>query len=478
MTRGFGRTVIRWSAWAGLLLVCVRGSDARAQTDLPDFITNPTTNVARSVSGQFIVHGDPSRRARVSDLADNPDYLKLEPALAAVSCERLKLALADTLGDRSPWRGKIHLTQYPARSADDVATIVAEKYRNGWAYWLEMPNPIERTRFARAVIHALLAERAGRNAKAHAPDVPAWLADGLSQQVVGSRGLEFILAPPPTVSSGLRVGRMSVDLTDSPTARGPNTRTLNPLLKAQKILRTHPPLTLEELSWPTEQQLSGDDGGAFRSSAQLFVAELLRLEDGRACLRAMLDELGDCYNWQTAFFRAFRPHFERQVDLEKWWALQVVHFTGRDPAQTWSREESWNKLDELLRTPVDVRHAAEELPGRAEISLATVIREWQFIRQSQTLRAKLRELDLLRLRVAQDAVGLVDDYRRLLSFYLDRRDRAGLVQSGSKMPAAGANSVVRETLRELAELEARREELRPKPEPVAAASTEPAPQSP
>jgi len=200
----------------------------------------------------------------------------------------------------------------------------------------------------------------------------------------------------------------------------------------------------------------------------LFVAELLRLEDGRECLRAMLDELAACYDWQTAFLRSFRAHFERQVDLEKWWALQVAHFTGRDPTQTWSYVESWNKLDELLRTLVEVRQTQNELPGHAEISLATVIREWDFIRQGQTLRAKLGELDLLRLRVSQEAVALVDDYRRLLSVYLERRGRAGLMLAGSKIPSAGANSVVRETLRQLAALEARREKLRPNPETVSA----------
>jgi hypothetical protein len=198
----------------------------------------------------------------------------------------------------------------------------------------------------------------------------------------------------------------------------------------------------------------------------LFVTELLRLKDGRACLRAMLDELAHCYNWQTAFLRAFHAHFARQVDLEKWWALQLVHFTGGNPSRTWSPEESWRKLDEVLRTPVEVRHARNELPGRAEISLAAVIREWDFTRQKQTLRAKLRGLDFVRPRVSQDLAALADDYRRWLAAYLEKRDHPEMISFAPKIAPPGGKSIVREALKQLSELESRREALRPRPKPA------------
>ena len=37
-----------------------------------------------------------------------------------------------------------------------------------------------------------------------------------------------------------------------------------------------PALTFEELSWPTDAQVSGADGGVYRASAQLFVNDLLK----------------------------------------------------------------------------------------------------------------------------------------------------------------------------------------------------------
>lgn len=271
-----------------------------------------------------------------------------------------------------------------------------------------------------------------------------------------------LFLPPPR--------RVVNNLTFTPTVV--SERWHDPLETARRTLRERPPLTLAELSWPADEDLNSPAGEAYRCSAQLFITELLRLKDGRACLRAMLAGLATCYNWQTAFLRAFHTHFERQVDLEKWWALQLVHFTGRDPSQTWSSEESWSKLDEILRTPVDVRQARNELPGRAEISLAAVIREWDFIRQGQTLRAKLRGLDFVRPRVSQDLVALVDDYRRWLTAYLDKRGHPGMILPASKIASPSAKSIVREALKQLSELESRREAIRPRPRPVSAAQGE------
>jgi hypothetical protein len=141
-------------------------------------------------------------------------------------------------------------------------------------------------------------------------------------------------------------------------------------------LRNHPALTFEQLSWPTGAQLSGADGGVYRASAQLFVNELLGLKNGRAHLRAMLETLPDCYNWQTAFQSAFRENFPRPLDVEKWWALQVVGFAARDPGPMWTPAASRDRLDEILSVPVEMRTASNALPAHAQISLQAVIRNW------------------------------------------------------------------------------------------------------
>ena len=104
-------------------------------------------------------------------------------------------------------------------------------------------------------------------------------------------------------------------------------------------------MTFEELSWPTAANSTGAAGEFYGDSAQLFVDELLSLPDGRACLRAMVAELPR-YNWQFAFLHAFGAYFQRPLDVEKWWALQVVQFTGHDLGQTWPEEKagtSWTR---------------------------------------------------------------------------------------------------------------------------------------
>jgi hypothetical protein len=227
-------------------------------------------------------------------------------------------------------------------------------------------------------------------------------------------------------------------------------------------LREQPPLTLEELSWPTDDKLSGDVGEVYRQSARLFVTELLRLPDGRQCLRVMLDELAGCYNWQTAFFRAFHAHFARQLDLEKWWSLQVVSVTGRDPDRLWTLAESWRKLDEIARTPAEVRRATNELPGRAEVPLQTIVMEWDHLQQTPALQMKMRALELMRLRVAPELAGLIEDYHKVLGSYLRRRDQVGLMlTSATRDTNVKRQILLREIVKELNALDARRAALRP-----------------
>lgn len=416
---------------------------------------------ARSVSGQFIVYSA-DQNLPGPDFPNDARLLKLEPSLVTVSCERIKQALASELGPNGPWRGKIFVSLRPAQSADEEITLISERFQDGWGYRLEVPNPAEPTRFIRGVVQALLLEQANRKAGERSAEIPIWLAEGLARHVLATHELEVILPPPR-----LAVNRLII------TSREVNARRSDPLATARRDLREHPPLTLAELSWPKDEQLIGALGGIYRSSAQLFVSELLRLPNGRACLHAMLEELPKCYNWQMAFLRAFEPHFQRQLDVEKWWALQVELFTGRDASGLWTPEESWAKLDEILHAPVQVRREGKDLPLAAKVSLTTVVREWEFARQKQTLRAKLRELDGARSRVAMDLLPLVDEYRWALAEYLTNRDRAGSVLPRSRTTSPSAKSVVREALRQFDVLESRRQELKPKPaEPVAAAPTE------
>ena len=443
---------------APLWLFCALVGVASAQLAPYDSVS------ARSVSGQFIVHSA-RLNARGRDFSNNPKLLKLEPSLATVSCERIKQALAAELGASGQWRGKIYLSLHPAQSADAEITLISERFNGGWAYRVNVPNPVERTRFVRGMVQVLLLEQANRQAGGRSAEIPVWLVEGLMRRVLDSHGAEVLLPPPNLAKSGVSTSPIFVD------ARLTNAFTL-----VRLALGNRGPLSLAELSWPKENQLAGPEAEVYQLSAQLLVAELQRFEDGRACLRAMLGELPKFLNWQMAFLRAFQPHFQRQLDVEKWWALQIQHFTGRDASGLWSATDSWVKLDEILHAPVQIRREKQDLPALAQVPLTSVIREWDFVRQSQTLQAKLRELDGARLRVASDLLPLVEEYRRTLADYLAKRDKAGQDLAVGKTPAPGANAVVREALKKLETLEAQRQGRNPQSAaPVAAGNPPTAP---
>jgi hypothetical protein len=419
-------------------------------------------NPSQSLSGQFSASFPAALDLRTKFKPPPGDYLSLDPALLVVSCDRIKEALCRDLGLKPQWRGKIYLRLHSARSADETVVIVTEKMPVGWNYRVELPDVMEQRRFVRAIVHVLLMEIANREGGSRPAEIPPWLAEGFAQQLLASDGLSIILPPPGAVENGLHIRRQDVQLTDSRAQNGPNTRRLNPLTGAQKTLRACAPLTFEQLSWPADEAALGESSDAFRSSAQLFVDRLLRLPNGPACLRAMLEGLPRRYNWQFAFFDGFEAHFKKPLDVEKWWALQLVQFTGRDLMQTWTVEESWNKLDEILHASVGVRVRPNDLPLPTEVSLQTILREWDQTSQGQVFQRKLQELDTLRLHVAQEVIAVVDEYRQVIGTYLEKRD-APRAFSFLRRRTAVLDRAAKTAIQQLDALDAASQPLRPAP---------------
>ena len=135
----------------------------------------------RSFSGQFEAYAPfglaPSTRPSV--VGDG--YISLEPGLLVVSCERIKQALWRALDASPSWRGRVHLSLRPARSAAEAVTIISEKVPGGWSYRVGLPNEMEKDRFVRVIVQVLLMEIANRNASSRTAEIPTWLAEGLSQ---------------------------------------------------------------------------------------------------------------------------------------------------------------------------------------------------------------------------------------------------------------------------------------------------------
>ncbi len=411
----------------------------------------PAVNSVQSASGQFIVTGPAqfSPLVRLPGVAMDTNLVRLEPALLSVSAERVKDALRRLLGVKpnAPWRGKIFLVLRPAQSLHEDVTIVAQPFLNGLDYQVQLPDVLPQARYLRAMTSVLLLEFANRNATgARAAELPGWLADGLSRQLSAAGTPDVVLSAPGRLVDGLPQNRMVT------TQRG-----VDPLAGARRVLRDHAALTFDQLSWPTDAQLAGKDDGVYYASAQFFVSELLQLKNGPAHLRAMLTALPGCYNWQTAFQNAFREYFPRPLDVEKWWALQVVSFVAQGPGPRWTPAVSRDKLDEILGVPVEVWTASNALPARLDVSLQAVIRNFEIPRQTAILETKLRDLRLAQLRMAAPLAVLTDEYRRAVAGYLGQ-NREVRQPPWSKHPLPQKTSA-RATLKRLDELDAQRRSI-------------------
>ena len=422
---------------------------------LPGFASGqpstPVVNSVQSASGQFVA----TRPSQFSPLvpwprvATNNNLVRLDPALLSVSAERIKDSLRRKLGiaPNEPWQGKIFLVLHPAQSLDEDVTIVSQPFLNGWNYQVQLPDVLSQTRFLRTMTGVLLLELANRNATgARAAEIPGWLTDGLSQQLSDAGSPEIILSTPGRLVDGLPQNRMVT------TQRG-----VDLLADTRRVLRDHAALTFDQLSWPADAQLAGGDDGVYRASAQLFVSELLRLKNGPAHLRAMLAALPGCYNWQTAFQSAFRENFPRPLDVEKWWALQVVSFVAHSSGLRWTPAVSREKLDEILSVPVEVWTASNTLPARTEVSLQAVIRNFEPARQVAILQIKLRDLELAQLRMAAPLAALTDEYRRAIAGYLGQ-NREVRQPAWSKHPVPQKTGA-RATLKKLDALDAQRQTI-------------------
>jgi hypothetical protein len=412
----------------------------------PDIIwaqlAKPAPVLFRSFSGQFVVRATDSTRLGTTVIT-NEDLVRLEPNLATVSCERIKQLLFRELDINNEWRGKIYLTLISSETPAESVNILSERFPNSWQYKVELPDLIERVRYVRAIVQVLLLEVANRSNSGHAAEIPAWLSEGFAQQLLAANELEIILPPPRVAKNGLKLMVTNV-----------NSRKINPVESACLKLKSRSPLSFYELSWPADNQWSADGAELYRSSAQLFVNQLLQLKDGRACMRALLSNLSQRLNWQLAFLDSFPTYFQRAVDIEKWWALQIVHLGRRDLTQyTWSFEESQHKLDEALHASMQIHTGKEDLPLQTTVPLSAVIRDSKNSISSETLQAKARELTVLRSRIAPEFAPLLERYSQALVNYLQHE------------PASPRE--VQDTIAQLEELDVLRAQVTPRQKAVA-----------
>lgn len=393
-----------------------------------------------SRSRQFVVRGmRPTTRLPAG--VSNTNLLRVDPTLLAVTCERIKDELQNELGWGERWRGKIFIEVHPLRFDNEPVTVTSALSPEGWNYYVQMPDEIDPARLVRTIVSVLLTEFSNRGTSSpRSAELPPWLAVGLTAH--------------------LRAGPLSSLVVETGSVNRRREGSSSQLAQVRARLLAGSPLSVDKLNWPEAAQFEGDAAAFYESCAHLFVRELLHLRAGPDCLCAMLALLPEHLNWQTSFLRAFSPHFQRMLDVEKWWSVNLAHFIGRTPAQLWSVEESRVKLDEILYTPVEVRLKKNELGHATFASLQTIIEDWDYPRQKTLLRGKIDELAALRLRLAREVTGLADAYRQTLVIYLAQRDKTGGASRSKTHDPPNLRLLITNVLRELDALDAQRDRIR------------------
>jgi hypothetical protein len=410
----------------------------------------PGVVLANSVSGQFVVLGSPrtSGLAGLPEIATNQDIVRLDPAFLAVSAERIKNSLLQAMGIQSQVMqgGVIYLTMQPATALDENVAVFPQRFAGHWVFHVVLPDVLPRERLVRALTSVFLMDYANRHGSLNSAEVPAWLVEGLSQEMLAETMQNVVLSVPNQMVNSIPVDRVSI-----------SENGVDPLKSVRAVFQTYSTLTFQQLCWPTDLQLDGEDGDVYRASAHLFVSELLVLPDGPAKLRATIDALPRFYNWQTAFFSAFRQNFSTPLDVEKWWALQTVIFTAHSPGPQWTPAVSREKLDEILCVAADFRSTSNSLPVRADISLQEVIKNFSPAVQTHILQLKLYDLEVAQFRMAPSLAVLTAEYRNALAGYLGVApiDHRGAIVD--KFPSKFVTA--RDTLRILNTLDARRRSI-------------------
>ena len=397
----------------------------------------------QSASGQItVLPATPEVRRGSSAFLSDSDLLHVDPTLLTISAERLRQHLTRELKDASPWQGKIQFLLHSTDSFEAPVRVVAEWQRDRCRYRVSLPEYISRDRFIRVLVEVNLMEIANRTPSVRSAEIPDWLTEGLTAQLLVSRSIEIILPPPKLDVRGIQVTPWVVEEVN-----------YQPLALAHAQLRTNTPLTLEQLSWPTAEAFRGRKGESYRHCSQLFVHRLLQLPKGSQLMNAFIRNLHRHYNWQVAFLDTYQAHFSSLLDLEKWWALQVAHFTGRELDVTYSYDDSLARLHQVVRVPVEVRLATNDLPLRGAVPLQTVIQEWDGNRQVRALEQTYSDLALLRARAAPEVLPLLDDYRLTIEHYLKNRNRAGIYLPKGTNRQASLIQLIRRTVRSLDRLD-------------------------
>jgi len=416
--------------------------------------------VLRSRSGQFVVaRSTNSRKGGVvpssTDREEDAQRVDLEPGTLVLTCERVRRALLRELQQPDRWQGRIYVIINPQLPQNSPALIAAQNFNQGWHYRVELPPSIETAKLVRGVTHVLLMEFANRTHPARSAAIPLWLLEGFTQHLLNSALVDLVVRPPLPSSNPVPFRRTSEELAG-----------YDPLSASRERLGTHAALSFSRMAEVTGDDLAAETWATFQASAHVFFNRLLQIPGARASLSHMLSDLPYHLNWQTAFFNRFQPVFVRLLDVEKWWSVVLVQFTGHDPLNAWSMSVALDKLDQVLTVPVLVSDNRQGLANRRKVTVQELLEKWGFLSQQTLVQGVVNQLNTCRLKMPPELLELADGYQEILRNYLADRAQAGRARSLPGLPKTTADLLVRGASKKLDRLDEHRNAFRSASEPT------------
>lgn len=392
---------------------------------------------AHSVSGQFIVHGKPGKPSPVGVVpeVDNHPMVQMTPEILAITSERVKAAVLQRLDAPDRWRGKIHLYLEPVRRNESAQIrIVPQLFREGWYFWMIIPEQVSWRNLVRALTEAVLLEMANRSHE-NFVQTPLWLNEGIAGLLIAEHGRRLVI--------------------EDHTWMVQNQRRPDLLREARALLDGRQPWTFTELGLPDLSELRKPAAWeAFQGSAILLTHELTAPGQSRARLRDAILILSKHLNWQMAFLKAFSGEFMTLLEVEKWWAVNSSFVMARDAQAQWSAEKSLRHLETLTTERIQVTSPTTGRPTEKEVRLGELITETGFAVHEPVLEQKVVQLRRLYGHAPPDVLPLAVDYFETLSGYLEARGANRSPGRGNTL--LGQNrSLTRQTVRRLEELDQR-----------------------
>ena len=120
----------------------------------------------------------------------------------------------------------------------------------------------------------------------------------------------------------------------------------------------------------------GSSWQQYKDFSHILFHQLRSLKRGPAYFREFLNLIPNYLNWQLAFLEAFGEIFKRPIDIEKWWAVNLMLFLEKEDMNYWHKWLAMERLDQILKISVNLRVQRDSDPIQSVVSLSDVIREW------------------------------------------------------------------------------------------------------